>query len=109
MNLISTFKNTIQSNPSNVNTQQKKTNQAASKLKRPLFVLQLIFLFTLFSLINPQSGNSQALNFDGFDDVSSGPVELIPITGEYTVSIWAKQDVFQPGVVPTLFPKAEFF
>ena len=50
-----------------------------------------------------------ALHFDGVDDVVVGPDELIPTSGDYTVSVWAKQDQFVPGQLKNIISQSRQF
>jgi len=38
-----------------------------------------------------------ALEFDGFNDYVIGDPDLVPISGDYTISVWAKQTTNQDG------------
>jgi len=44
-----------------------------------------------------------ALLFDGVNDYVFGPDDVVPITGEYTVSVWAKQINNHPGQFRNIF------
>ena len=46
-------------------------------------------------LFTNASGNS--IRFDGINDYLLGPNDVIPVTGDYTVSVWAKQANPHPG------------
>ncbi len=37
------------------------------------------------------SDNKNAVRFDGSDDFINGPNDIIPVTGQFTVAVWAKQ------------------
>jgi hypothetical protein len=50
-----------------------------------------------------------ALNLDGSDDMAVGPENLIPTSGPYTVSIWAKQDAFSPGGLKNIISQGRHF
>ncbi|MEI8204414.1 MAG: FG-GAP-like repeat-containing protein [Bacteroidota bacterium] len=80
---------------------------------KKLFTFQLlrVFIFTLIlmrcanmaSALNANRGN--ALNFDGTNDyVTIAPgVGIVPTTGDYSISFWAKHNVSQSGNYFELF------
>lgn len=49
------------------------------------------------------------LNFDGSNDVVQGPNDVIPDVGEYTVMLWAKQNVSQVGSFRNIISQGRCF
>jgi hypothetical protein len=62
-----------------------------------------------FSTSCSPSTPGAALNLDGSGDVAVGPENLIPISGPYTVSVWAKQDAFSSGGLKNIISQGRHF
>lgn len=45
----------------------------------------------------------EALSFDGQNDYAIGPEGVVPVTGDYTVSVWAKEDIHSFGTFKEIF------
>ena len=52
---------------------------------------------------NCANGGSTTFAFDGNDDYAQGPEGVVPVTGEFTVSVWAKQDSHNPNELREIF------
>ena len=62
------------------------------------------FQFLVSSVAANFPGNfGNALRFDWANDYVNGPNDVVPVTGDYTVSVWAKQFTNHPGGFSEIF------